>query len=353
MDIIQFKKARFIPIHIVFWIGVWFFYVYFFSYNATNTAYVFWFSSFLLPATMITAYFFIYYLIPKYLLNKRYWHFVLYSLYTLVFSTYFIILTIYGSFIFLSRLNIANVPVMSRNFAFVLILIYLIVGLVSFVNLIQHNFQALTRNKELENKILETQLELKNQELSYLKKQIHPHFLFNTLNTIYGFALKKSDYTPEIILKLSNLLDYILYQVQKPSVSLEKELLHIEEYLELEKIRFKDTLNVSFKKGQIPFNYKIPPMLFIPFVENAFKHGSIVNGFLTIKMTLNVTDEGLMFGIKNTIKETLDEKRDSNGLGLDNIRKRLDLLFKDNYELQIVCDNGWYAIKLELPNINA
>ncbi|MBP2834332.1 histidine kinase, partial [Aquimarina sp. U1-2] len=105
--------------------------------------------------------------------------------------------------------------------------------------------------KKLETKILETQLKLKDQELNYLKMQIHPHFLFNTLNTMYGFALKKADETPEMILKLSNLLDYLLYQVDKPFVALIDEINHIDDYIELEKMRFNDTLQVNFNTENI------------------------------------------------------------------------------------------------------
>jgi len=198
---------------------------------------------------MATTYFFVYFLIPKYLLVKKYILFALYSIYTLIFSTYLILVAIFGSFVFLSNMEIKNMPPMSRNYVFILILVYLIVGIVSFVKLLNHNFKTASENKELQNKILETQLQIKEQELNYLKKQIHPHFLFNTLNTIYGFALKQSKNTPDIILKLSNLLDYILYQVDKPKVSLKEEVLHIKEYIDLEKIRFQDTFE-SFVYGR-------------------------------------------------------------------------------------------------------
>ncbi|MDF1547712.1 MAG: histidine kinase, partial [Bacteroidales bacterium] len=263
--------------HFLFWVGVWFFFVYFFSYNSTDSVYVSWFSSFLLPVTMITTYFVVYFLIPRYLLTKKYWHFALYGFYTLVFSTYLIVITIIGCFIFLSNFKISDMPPMSRNYIFVLILVYLVVGLISFISLLNHNFKTISANKALENKILEAQLQFKEQELHYLKKQIHPHFLFNTLNTIYGFALKRSKHTPEIILKLSNLLDYILYQVNKPQVSLKEEILHIREYIDLERIRFQDRLKVLIKSDKINEKVQIAPMLLIPFVENAFKHGSLIN----------------------------------------------------------------------------
>jgi len=270
MDLSLLNKTKFIPLHLVFWVAVWFFFVYFFSYNSNNANYVTWFSSFLLPITMITTYFVVYFLIPKYLLTKKYNYFILYSIYTLVFSAYFIIMATFVSFVFLSDMEFKKMPPMSRNYIFVLILVYLVVFIVSFISLLSHNFKTIAENKELQNKILETQLEIKSQELNYLKKQIHPHFLFNTLNTIYGFAIKQSKNTPDIILKLSNLLDYILYQVDKPKVNLKEEVLHIKEYIDLEKIRFQDTLKVTFTTNDIDPNKQIAPMLLIPFVENAF-----------------------------------------------------------------------------------
>ena len=142
------NRTKFVTFHFIFWVSVWFFYVYFFSYNSTNSEYVTWFSSFLLPVTMITTYFVIYFLIPKYLLTKKYWLFALYGFYTLIFSTYLIVLTMLGCFVFLSNLEITNMPPMSRNYIFILILVYLVVGLVSFISLLNHNFKTISKNKE-------------------------------------------------------------------------------------------------------------------------------------------------------------------------------------------------------------
>ena len=351
MNLSQINNSKFILLHLLFWIGVWFFFVYFFSYNSSNANYVTWFSSFLLPVTMVTTYFFVYFLIPKYLLVKKYKLFALYSVYTLIFSTYLILMAIFGSFVFLSNMEIKNMPPMSRNYVFILILVYLIVGIVSFVNLLNQNFKTASENKELQNKILETQLQIKDQELQYLKKQIHPHFLFNTLNTIYGFALKQSKHTPNIILKLSNLLDYILYQVNKPKVSLKKEVLHIKEYIDLEKIRFQDTLKVSFSTGDISDEKQITPMLLIPFVENAFKHGSLIDGFLNVDIQIEMTENQLRFSIKNTVIID-DSKERKAGIGLENIKKRLNLLYKNNHQLLIENQDGWFKVVLIISNLN-
>jgi len=237
---------------------------------------------------------------------------------------------------------------MSRNYIFILILVYLIVGIVSFLHLLNHNFKTQSKNKELQNKILETQLQIKSQELQYLKKQIHPHFLFNTLNTIYGFALKRSKDTPDIILKLSNLLDYILYQVNKPQVDLKEEILHIKEYIDLERIRFQDTLKVNFKSDKIPDNKQIAPMLLIPFVENAFKHGNLINGFLEVDIEVSINDNQLDFTICNTV---LNEAHEPNkdGIGLANIKKRLELLYEDRYDLKIETIDQRFVVNLKIP----
>ncbi len=149
MDLSKIINSKFIAVHFLFWVGVWFFYVYFFSYNSTNSDFVTWFSTFLIPVTMITTYFVVYYLIPRYLLEKKYGLFILYSVYTVILSTWLILMTIFASLVFLSNLNVAKMPPMSRNYVFVLILVYLIVLVVSFVNLLNHNF--LKPNQKIKN----------------------------------------------------------------------------------------------------------------------------------------------------------------------------------------------------------
>ncbi|MBL4939322.1 MAG: histidine kinase [Lutibacter sp.] len=345
------RKKRYV-IHVLFWVFVWLFFRYFFEYSTNNSVYGFWFSSLLMPITIAVTYFSNYILIPKYLLKKQYFQFGLYSVYTFIISADLLGVIVVYYFMYLSGLNVSSMPFMSRQFVFVLVMVYLVVGLVSFVSLLKHNFNTVSKNKELQNKILETQLQIKNQELQYLKKQIHPHFLFNTLNTIYGFALKQSKDTPEIILKLSNLLDYILYQVNKPKVSLKEEVLHIQKYIELEKIRFQDTLKVTFKLNKISEEALVSPMLLIPFVENAFKHGDIVNGFLTVEVEVSLIDDKLDFTIKNTVLSD-DKNEEEKGIGLENIQKRLHLLYKDTYQLKIEKKDNWFNVNLKLDNLKA
>ena len=126
-------KLKTILFNLLFWFGVWFFFYYFFSYNSNDKVYVTWFSSCLLPVTMAVTYFLVYFLIPKYLLTKKYLLFALYSFYTLVFSSYLIVLAIYGCLIFLLSFNIEVMPPMSKNFLFILLLVFLVSGIVSFI----------------------------------------------------------------------------------------------------------------------------------------------------------------------------------------------------------------------------
>ena len=347
---IKFKRSLY---HFLFWVGVWFFYYYFFSYNSNDSNYVIWFSSSLLPITASVTYFVDKRLIPRYLLTRQYKRFALYSFYVVVASSYITVLTIYACLVFLLKFNISIMPPMSKNFLFILVLEYMVVGAVCFVSVLNKNFKIDSENKALQNKILSTQLQLKEQELHYLKRQIHPHFLFNTLNTLYGFALQQSKQTPDIILKLSNLLDYILYQINKPKVSLQEEVMHIKEYIDLEKMRFQDTLSVDFESSDINKNIKIAPMLLIPFVENAFKHGNIIKGYLNVNVSINIDGSRMDFMISNSCKEE-DGSSEQRGIGLVNIKKRLNLHYTEKgYSLVQAFEENHYLVILSIYDLNS
>jgi sensor histidine kinase YesM len=345
-------KLPVLLLHLLFWTGVWFLFYYFFNYNSTDRGYVLWFSSLLLPLTAAITYFTVYFLIPRYLFQKDYRRFLLFSFYMVSASAYFIVLMIYGVLIFYKKFDATQIPPMVKNFFTILILVYLVVGVVSFVTMLNRSFDIEKRNRDLKNKMLAAQLQMKEQELLYLKKQIHPHFLFNTINTIYGFALKQSPRTPDIILKLSNLLDYILYQVDKPMVPLSEEVLHIREYIELEQIRFRDTLKVSFRAPEIDDRLQVAPMLLIPLVENAFKHGGTQDGQMDVRIEMETSDNTLHFMIENTLHPADREKNENgSGIGLVNLRKRLDLVYRNSYHLDTGPEEVTYRAVLYISNL--
>lgn len=336
-----------ILLHTLFWCVILLFYTYFFGFNSDDFSYVLKFSMFLMPITIATTYVLIYKIIPDYLITKRYVLFTIYSLYTFIISAYLIVISVLFGLVYLSNFEYTNMAPISRSLLFVAIAVYLVVIIASSFKLLKLNLKHTEATKKLETKILETQLKLKEQELNYLKMQIHPHFLFNTLNTLYGFALKKADETPEMILKLSNLLDYLLYQVDKPFVALTDEIHHINDYISLEKMRFNDTLEINFTTDVIPKDIKIAPMLLLPFVENSFKHGSLKKGSLHIAIKLFCKNNQLFFEIENTSTNSVSKK----GIGLENIKKRLNLLYKDKYELDISPENDIFKVSLKLDTI--
>ena len=178
------SRLKFVPVHLFLWGVVWLFYIYFFSYGANDPNFVFWFSASILPITIITTYLVSYLLIPRYLFKKAYFLFSLYLGYTIICSLFLILILTFINYIFLSDFNITRMPLLTRNFNFTLILVYVVVGIVCFVRLLIFNHQTSNKNKELENKLLEGQLLLKQKELHYLKQQIQPHFLFKTIHRI-------------------------------------------------------------------------------------------------------------------------------------------------------------------------
>jgi LytS/YehU family sensor histidine kinase len=199
---------------------------------------------------------------------------------------------------------------------------------------------------------------LKNEklisELKFLRSQINPHFLFNTLNNIYSLALVKSDRTPEIILKLSEILRYMLYECNGPMVSLEKEINYIRNYLELEKLRQPEQTKIEFNVEGNVEEVEIAPFLFTPFLENAIKHGVnrvIDNPCIDIRLKIEEEKGILHFRISNTKPDeepAKHMKKSPGGIGLVNVERRLKILYPGKYDLKIENTPKKYTIYLDL-----
>lgn len=176
-------------------------------------------------------------------------------------------------------------------------------------------------------------------ELQSLKNQINPHFLFNTLNNLYALTLKKSDLAPEIVLKLSDMMRYMLYECNERTVLLEKEMSYILNYIELEKLRHSNLTEILLDIDPRINEYRIAPLLLIPFVENSFKHGlqsSLERSYIHIKAEM-IADE-LIFKVHNSKPENspgLPRPNKQGGVGLANVKKRLELMYPKSYKLTI------------------
>jgi len=194
------------------------------------------------------------------------------------------------------------------------------------------------------------QRDLENQrlsaELAFLKSQINPHFLFNSLNSIYSLAYQRSDNTPDAILKLSEIMRYMLYESNDNKVALEKELHYLQNYIDLQKIRFGSNAFIDFKiEGEVG-NQRIVPLLLIAFIENAFKHGVANDRESAIQLLIRVDEQHLYFFIRN--KKHNNNRDASGGIGLSNVKRRLDLLYPRKYNLEIRDEIDTYTCELSL-----
>jgi two-component system LytT family sensor kinase len=194
------------------------------------------------------------------------------------------------------------------------------------------------------------QRDLENQrlsaELAFLKSQINPHFLFNSLNSIYSLAYQKSDTTPEAILKLSEIMRYMLYESNDNKVDLAKELLYLQNYIDLQKIRFGNKAFVDFKIIGEVGNQKIVPLILIAFIENAFKHGVANDPSVPIRLLINLDGTHLHFYMEN--KKHMHNRDAEGGIGLNNVKRRLDLLYPGKYTLTIQDETDIYTCELSL-----
>jgi len=203
--------------------------------------------------------------------------------------------------------------------------------------------------KEKEKILLREKLET---ELKFLKNQTNPHFLFNTLNNIYALARKKSDSTPDVVLKLSKILRFMLYESAREFITIGEEIKIIEDYIELEKIRYSERLNIVFKKNMDSTTQTMSPLLLLPFVENAFKHGpseSFYDSFINIEIELK--QGNLIFIIENTREQAeIIKPQENNKIGLENIKRQLELMYRE-YDLNVENQADSFKVVLKV-NLN-
>lgn len=206
---------------------------------------------------------------------------------------------------------------------YTLFLLLFIAGVALAIKLVRITIRQKEANQEMMKKKLET-------ELQFLKSQTNPHFLFNTLNNIYALARKKSDDTADVVMKLSKLLRFMLYESQKLSIPVSTELAMITDYIKLEELRYNDRLTVSYKQSIDDPSRPIAPLLLLPFLENAFKHGTSetrFNSFININVTLKNSE--LLFIIENSIAEIPDTQLNHN-IGLSNVSRQLELMYPEH-----------------------
>ena len=225
------------------------------------------------------------------------------------------------------------------------ILIWIPYFMISIKTFFVNWFKAEQEKLIIENKQLLSEIQL-------MKIKLHPHFLFNTLNNLYAMSKRNSSSTSEYILKLSNLFRIMLYECNKDFYPLREELMLIQNYIELEKIRYDERLKLEFSLPEnLDEKLMIPPLLFFTFVENAFKHGcrnDVGQPFIQIRIELD--EDNILFRSLNSIP-VMSKPNEFGGIGLENTHKRLELIFKDEYVFENVAEENCYRVNLKIPKL--
>ncbi|MCD0467989.1 sensor histidine kinase [Flavobacterium sp. ENC] len=344
---------------ILFHVIIWVFFIltsliqfYESPFTINNDFYVQWFTG------IILFYLNYFYLVPALLLEKKYW---LYFVFVLALILLFMIIRInyfMPEFRHTRPLRMMPPPdsvnlylkghrvraVMAKQPLFFKIgpsLFYILIITISAIIRTLTEFYNNQQNK------LIAETHRTNTELIYLRKQTNPHFLFNSLNSIYSLAHKKSDLVPDAIVTLSELMRYMLYETDNQTVALEKEINYIQNYIELQKLRLNNIEDIVINVHGDTRHQFIEPLLLISFVENAFKYGTDYKGAAHVKIKIFILDNNLDFWIENTIENYVKDPENS-GIGLVNIQNRLDLLYPNAHELNISQDHKFYRVHLNL-----
>jgi len=319
-----FTRQRWV-IHILFWLFVLALYVIFFGRKNNNYLQTFFFVGLLMPVTIFTTYFLNYYLVPNYLMKERYAYFATYFVYALIGSLFLEMMISALTFIVMAELNIHDMSPASIDLFFLLASLLMVVFFAMGIKMLLHWKQS----KEDYQKLMRDKIET---ELRFLKVQLNPHFLFNTLNNLYYLTTEKSNRAPQAILQLSEILDYVLHQGKAMLVPLESELKQVDNYIALELLRYEDRIEIS-KTIEGNINKKqIGPMMLITLIENSFKHGVMKTaGKAWIKMNIDCLPQATTIQISNSGRPA----KQGIGIGLDNLRSQLDHLYPEKYSLQI------------------
>jgi len=320
-----FSRQRWV-IHILFWLLILAFYVVFFG-RENSYLQTFFFVGLLMPVTIGTTYFLNYYLVPRYLMKERYGFFILYFSYTLIGSLFFEMMIAMLTFIVMAKVRIKDMSPASIDIFFLLASLLMVVFLGVAIKMLLH----WRRSKGEYEKMMRDKVEA---ELKFLKIQLNPHFLFNTLNNLYYLSTQKSDKAPQAILQLSEILDYVMHSSKSVFVPLENELKQVENYIELELLRYEDRVSITTKFSGDLNKYKIGPMILITLIENAFKHGVMpIAGKAWINFVVEAKEHGLHISVSNSSQGV--NTSSGNRIGLENLRNQLHLLYRDNYTLEV------------------
>ena len=251
------------------------------------------------------------------------------------------------TFITIWEFDMGSMPGTTFDLFFISAGMYLVVLIGVAIHFVKETFNQQEEKHLMLERQISTGLQIEEARLKMLQHQLHPHTLFNSLNLIYGHSLKKSDLTPDLVIHLSNMLDYMLYRCDEESVLLEKEINFLKDYITLEQNKFIDLdLKISWPEKQNEF--LIAPLILLPFIENCFKHVKHTSDKQPfIKITSEIIENQLIFNTTNSYNIE-SRKTDIKDIGIKNVQERLAILYENNFDLKIDSTNGVYSVQLTL-----
>lgn len=341
---INWKKTKRIALHLCFWISFYFFYASLYGYISGNFKNVLLQSLFTLPIDICITYFTIYFLIPRYLLKKKYFYYILFLIFSCLFAgaAERLLNHFYVYPLFYPKYIPAEIPIFTLRFFNITVSIFLVVILANAIKILKFWLNEKHHRMELE-------IQNQSSELALLRNQINPHFLFNTLNNIHTLITKDSDKAADALMRLSEIMRYMLYETTVELVPIEKEIEYIQSYIELQKLRLTNPQYIHCKLDDNLKGFLIAPMLFIPFIENTFKHSDKNNKNEPISISLRTDGQGIFFSSSNPIRSKHEESLDKvGGIGLKNVKRRLELLYPNNYSLEIAEKNSTFTVQLTI-----
>ncbi len=330
------KTLKTIGLHTLFWLLITTYFAWGFGLNI-NPKKSFINASLYLPGFMIMAYSLDHLLIPKFLLKRKFISFT---------AGLIITVLLCGAYTSLAQISI-NINSQLKGMTVLIgknvLPFFHVGGIVISIKLLQYWY-------EQKQQTLEAEKQKSQAELKLLKAQLHPHFLFNTLNNLYSHTLEQSIHAPEIVLKLSSLLRFMVYESDVARIPLVKEIELLRNYIALEQLRYGDRLDISITISGHVKNFQIAPMLLLPFLENAFKHGTSKQiDQCWIRLDMILKESVMTFKLVNSIEHNINKNtKHSGGLGLQNVMRRLELLYHGKYKFKTNLLNDVFIVDLEI-----
>lgn len=333
---------------LAFWMSVTAFLTFWFGRSSGHYGQSLLFVALLLPVAMATTWLVGEVLVPRFLLRGRYLLFALYTLYAVIGAVYLELVVLVVAFIAIAGYDASALDPATLDTVSLVVGLFMVVFLFLTIRLVERWHALRAAHERVARMRAEAELRLREAELDMLRGQIHPHVLFNSLNNLYGLTLERSEAAPETVLRLADLLEYMLYRGRAEFVPLHEEVDILRTYAALETLRIDRPVDIRIGTEDVPDGTVVPPLLLLPLVENAFKHG-IRRGADRLEVRVRGVEGRLRCEVQNPVPTGSASPEGPGGIGLTNVRRRLELLYRDDHRLRIDHRDDVFHVSIEIP----